>query len=226
MNQPISSGELAGGPHDPANPAELADAVRTARIIEGTTGLDDIHPSPEFGDRVMAALAGEPTPRRTWRGSLAVALGSAWHTLQRADRPVLVRARAAGILLAVAILAVSLGGAASLAAAGAIRLLEGPPSTGPVISPAPAPSSSVPSPSPSATASPQLSISPGPSPTAQPPTAPVVTPTPTASDDHGGGGGSGGGGGGSGGGGDNSGKPTPTPGRIPRPTETPEASDH
>ena len=227
MTQPFRPGEL-DGLGDQARPDEVADAVRLAQLIERTVTVDDVRPTADFADRVMAALATEPTPRRSRLAAFAIAIGAAWQTATSANRPPLVRARAVAILLAVVVLAASLGGAASLAAAGAYQLLRPNPSTGPVISPLPGPSAR---PSASPTPAPSLEPRPSPSPATDPSappsaaTEPVDTAEPTASDRHGGGGGGDGGGGGSG-------KPTPTPGRTPRPTktpeptETPEASDH
>jgi uncharacterized membrane protein YgcG len=193
---------------------DLSDAMVAAREIERAR-VDAPSASTDFIDRVMAAVEAEPDPRpaaavaraaRTGRvGGIVVALADAWRSLTGPGRPMVVRARAAGVLLAAAL---GLGLVGGVVAVGASRLLapDQPPSPTPsVVAPTPTPS---PSPTPTSTPSPSSEPSPTPSasptesvePTAEPtdtagPTGtaePTDTAEPTASDDDGDGSGSGG----------------------------------
>ena len=179
---------------------EVQDALRVGnRLIEG---IDDL-PMPateDFSDRVMAALAKEPTPgttgflvplrRRGFLTGLPASVRQAWASVG-SGRPMLGRSAALAYVLAVLVAGASLTGAATLGAAGALGLLN------PTATPAPTPVEPAPTVAPSI-----------PPPTVPPPSLeasePPVGPTPTASetdnegpdasDDHGGNSGPGGGG--------------------------------
>lgn len=216
MNRPLRGDELSD-PDAPGDPAELAAALEIARVLERSVGVDGVWPTPGFSDRVMAAVALEPAP---WRSRLGVALGalrSTWQTALSANRPPLVRAKALAIVLVVLIALGSIGGAATLAAAGAMNLFQAHPTSGPQITPVPRPNvspdtteaptnkSPEPTESLSPVETPEVSETPEPAETPEP----GSTPEPTSSDRHGGGGGG-------------DGNATPEPGHTPEPTETPE----
>jgi hypothetical protein len=175
--------------------AESAELLAIARDLEAFGGTGLTTPSVGFEDRVMAAIADEPMPRPSGRGFLAT-VRDAWAIAFGPGRPVLLRAQAFAMLLA---LALAVGSVGTVAVVGAARLLgqDGtPPPTVPTPSPLPSPSIT-PSPSPS----PTPSVSPSPTPSASPSPSPTDTDEPSGSDDHGGGGGPGSGSGsGSGGG--------------------------
>lgn len=183
-----------------AQGTDLQDAMRVGnRLAES---MDDL-PMPaaeDFTDRVMAALADEPTPgttgflvplRRMGLAGLPASVRQAWAAVG-AGRPILGRGAALAYVLAAVIAGVSLTGAATLGAAGALGLLDPTPTES---APPPAP---VPTPMPTA---PEPTIAP-PVPTpklAIPTEAPTPSPTatddePEGSDDHGGNSGPGGGG--------------------------------
>jgi hypothetical protein len=215
MTRPLRPEEIDGPGGGGA--AGDADALAIARLLERAVAADDVRPTTDFNARVMAAVALEAAPRRSYRLLVGGAIHSAWQTALGANYPPLMRARAVALLLIVALVIGSLGGAATLAAAGAIQLFEPHPSSGPVVSPLP-----------SQAPGPGITQEPGETPEPSETVEPSETPEPTASDDHGGGGG-----GGSGGGdGSGSGKATPRPTRTPwpadtpEPTETPEPSDN
>ncbi len=221
MNTPFRPDELNGA-ETPVDSAELAAALAVARLIERTVRAAGVLPTPGFSDRVMSAVATEAAPHRSRLAALAGVLGAAWRTALSANRPPLVRARAMAIVL-VAVLAVgSIGGGATLAAAGALNLFGPHPTTSPVITHEPGPSPNRRSPEPP---NPGLSPSPdrvGPSESPDPSETvePSETPEPSSTDD--GGGGSGGGGGAA--------TPRPSgthePAETPEPSHTPEPSDH
>lgn len=174
---------------------ESAELLATARDLESYAATGLAAPTVGFEDRVMAAIADEPMPRRAGRGFLAT-VGDAWAIAFGGGRPVALRAQAFALLLA---LAVAVGSVGSVAVVGAARLLgdQGPvPPTIPSPSPSPTPSPLIVSPSPS----PSISPSPTPSPSASP--VETETAEPSGTDDHGGGSGNSGPGGG---GGDDSG---------------------
>jgi hypothetical protein len=223
MTRPLRPEEIDGPGGGGA--AGDADALAIARLLERAVAADDVRPTTDFNARLMAAVALEAAPRRSYRLLVGGAILSAWQTALGANYPPLMRARAVALLLIVALVIGSLGGAATLAAAGAIQLFEPHPSSGPVVTPAPPPQAS---PLPSQAPGPGITQEPGETPEPSETVEPSETPEPTASDDHGGGGG-----GGSGGGdGSGSGKATPRPTRTPwpadtpEPTETPEPSDN
>ncbi len=225
MTRPFRPDELTGS-DQPADPAELAAASDVARLIERRLGTDGVRPTPGFSDRVMAAVATQPAPRRSRLAVMAGALRTTWQTALSANRPPLVRAKALAIVLAALIALGSIGGAATLAAAGALNLLQPHPTLEPVVTPNPQPSRS---PEPVQTQDPRRSPAPteivGPAATPEPTetSEPGDTPEPSTSDHSGGGdGSSGGGGGGDGSGG---GKATPDPGRTAEPHQTPEPTE-
>ena len=216
MTQPIRPDELSAldGQGDPA---ELAAALGTARLIERTAGADGVRPTPGFSDRVMAAIAGEPLPRRNRLVALAGLFRLTWQTMLSANRPPMVRARALAIVLGALIALGSLGGAATLAAAGALNLFQAHPSSGPSQLPHPQVS---PSPDPTQTHEPEHTSAPSETPEASESPEPTETaepgdsPEPAASDHPRPSGGDGGGGG----------KATPRPSHTPEPVHTPEPS--
>jgi hypothetical protein len=210
------------GPMRPFDPAELegvgdaasqADALAAARALEGVARADTVSPSSGFEDRVMAAIAREPAPRRAAAagGGLAGlfgAIGLAWQDLWGGGRPAAVRFQALALLVVVAMVAGSIG---AIATVGVSNVLFPNPTTPPAIPPSTQPSTGpTPSVSPSALPTP----SPTPAETASPPATPSPTPgatqtaEPTGTDDHGGGAG---------------GTPTPHPSAAPtaKPTTKP-----
>ena len=165
---------------------ESAELLATARDLEAYAATGLAAPTVGFEDRVMAAIADEPMPRRA--GGFIATVRDAWAIAFGPGRPIALRAQAFAMLLA---LAVAVGSVGSVAVVGAARLLgdQGPiPPTVPTPSPTPSPTVVTPSPSPSIT----------PSPTPSPTASPVETETaePSGTDDHGGGSGNSGPGGG------------------------------
>lgn len=197
---PFSSAEL-GGLDLPAD--EIAADGRLVRDLEGLADRGTVRPSPDFADRVMAAIAGEPTPapmvaagsavrRLSLVGLLAAVRDAARVSIGRGF-PAAVRAQAFSLLLAAG-LAV---GAGAFGTAGALGLLNGP-------APSPAPSIV-----PVATGTPEPSQSGEPSQSAEPSTtegptdssmAPEATGTPDASE-------------------------TPEPSESPDPADTPDGQN-
>lgn len=174
---------------------DLQDAMRVGnRLVES---MDDVpaHADIEFADQVMAALADEPTPgttafllplrRRGLLGGFRDSVRQAWASVG-AGRPIAGRTAALAYVLAILIAGVSLTGAATLGAAGALGLMNAAPSespTPPPPAPTPVPPATTPSPSPNAVESP-----PGPTP------SPSETPDESdGPDDEGGNSGPGGG---------------------------------
>jgi hypothetical protein len=205
---------------DPAaiGEAELTAASAMARDLEAIAERDTV-PTGGFSDRVMEAIASEPTPQPTRVFGLALrsrriggavaAVGDAWRVTFGGGRPLAVRGQALALVLVVAAALVGLGGGAAV---GAARLLT------PDVAPSPSPAPSVPpSPAPSIAPSPSVEPSPTPTPTPSPspeasPTdtgEPIETPEATGTDDSGGNSGPGGGGGS---GADNSGRDDSGPG--------------
>ncbi len=189
--------------------SELADALQMGRQLEsaidriGTTlpavetGFDvATEARGGLGDRVMAALANEPAPAPTGfllplrragiLGGLLASFRQASVATRGAGRPAPARVAALAYVLVVAFAGLSLTGAATIGAAGALGLL------GPSTTPSPEPSLPAP------TIAPPTQVAPVPTPSLPPTTAPVPSPTPSesaeASDDNGGNSGPGGGG--------------------------------
>jgi hypothetical protein len=189
---------------DPAaiGEAELTAASAMARDLEAIAERDTV-PTGGFSDRVMEAIASEPTPQPTRVFGLALrarrigaavgAVGDAWRVTFGSGRPLAVRGQALALVLVVAVALVGLGGGAAV---GAARLLT------PDVAPTPSPTPSVPpSPAPSIAPSPSIEPSPTPTPTPTPEASPTdtgeptETPEATGTDDSGGNSGPGGGGG-------------------------------
>jgi len=191
---------------DPAGlgEAELTAASAMARDLEAIAERDTV-PTGAFSDRVMEAIASEPTPQptrvfglalRTRRiGAAVAAVGDAWRVTFGSGRPIAVRGQALALVLVVAVALIGLGGGAAV---GAARLLtpDVPPTPSPTPSVPPSPPPSI-APSPSVEPSPTPSSSPSPSPTpdASPTDTgePTETPEATGTDDSGGNSGPGGG---------------------------------
>ncbi len=182
---------------------EGAELLAAARELEWLAATDDIGPSEGFEDRVMAAIAAEPTPRpvaavigaarRGRPAGVLAALGDLWRVAWSGGRPLAVRAPAVALVLVLLVGSVGLG---SLGAAAALGLLDrrtpepavspapSPgPSTGPTLAPTKAQS---PSPEPSESAepseSPEGSESPEPSDSAEAAETPEPASTPGASE--------------------------------------------
>ena len=178
------SGERRFGADElgPTQGSELDDAIEAVQALEGLADDTAVRTGPAFTDRVMAALADEPSPaaagflaplrRRGLVTGFGESLRQAWAST-RAGRPAFARAAALAYVLVVAIAGMSLAGAATFGAAGALGLL-GPNAT---VSPSPEPTlPPISTPAPSVQPAPSVapSESPEPSETAEP------------SDDHGG----------------------------------------
>jgi hypothetical protein len=161
---------------------EAAELLATARDLESYASTGPVTPTVGFEDRVMAAIADEPMPRPAGRGFL-VTVRDAWAIAFGPGRPVVMRAQAFAMLLA---LALAVGSVGTVAIVGAARLLgqEPPPPTVP--SPAPTPTPSI-----APTPTPSPSVSPTPTPSVAPTASPSETTEPSGTDDHGGGGGPG-----------------------------------
>jgi hypothetical protein len=163
---PFSGREL-GGLDLPAD--AVAAEARVARELEAAADRGTARPGADFADRVMAAVAGEPTPapaiaagsavrRRSVVALLASIRDGVRVTFSRGF-PAVVRAQAAALVLVAALVA----GTAGVATAGALGLFDGNRDNG-----HPAPSQVAPTPSPLPTLSPEPS--PSPTPSSEPPT--------------------------------------------------------
>jgi hypothetical protein len=138
VNRPFHPNELTGTDGYEPTPAELAEALATARSVESHLSASDVHPSVGFVDRVMTAIVEEPRPqpataagqamRRGRIRAMVAALADSWRVAFSGGRPLAVRAQAAAFVLVVILAFGSIGG---LAAAGAVRLLQ-PGPTNPV----------------------------------------------------------------------------------------------
>ena len=105
---------------DDATAGEQARAMATARELEWLAATDDVAPSAGFADRVMAAVAAEPTPRpvaaaasAARRGAILgvlAAFGDLWRVAWTGGRPMAVRAPA--MALVVVVMAATLGAGA------------------------------------------------------------------------------------------------------------------
>jgi hypothetical protein len=187
-----------------ADGMDVQDAMRVGNRLNEAMDEVPITTREGFSDRVMTALAGEPTPgttgflaplrRRGFLAGLGESVRQAWASVG-SGRPMLGRSAALAYVLAVLIAGISVAGAATVGTAGALGLFD-PPST-----PSPAPTTPAPT-APPVTTAPPPSIPPTPSPSpnmSEPPDGPTPSPTqtddgPEASDDHGGNSGPGGGG--------------------------------
>ena len=219
-------------------PDDLAEDTRVARELEGAAARTAIAPSATFADRVMGAVAEEPSPapaqaagralRRGAFGAFLLSVRDAWRVTIRPGFPAAVRAQAFAVVLAVLVV----GTASAAATAGAIGLLGGDratpaPTPDATIeaprSPDPAMESDSPSPSmESVTPAESESLEPGES-AGEESAEPERTAKPGESaDDRGGGSGSGSGSGddSAGSGSDDSESRTPRPTGTPKPAET------
>ena len=179
---------------------DLHDAIRVGnRLVES---MDDVPVTTgeDFSERVMAALADEPTPgttgflvplrRQGFLAGLGESVRQAW-AAAGSGRPIIGRSAALAYVLAVAVAVVSLTGAATIGTAGALGLFDPRPTESPTAPPPTTAPPTAPSPSIPPTTAPSTD-------TSEPP-APTPTPTdtddgPDGSDDHGGNSGPGGGG--------------------------------
>jgi hypothetical protein len=160
---PFSGTEL-GGMDLPAD--EIAADAQLARHLEAIADRGTVRPSPDFADRVMAAIATEPTPapvvaagsalrRRSLLGLVASVRDAARITFGHGF-PAVARAQALAVVLVTSLTL----GAAAVGTAGALGVFNGQNST-PAPSVAPTPSV-VPSPSPEPSTSPQPTDTTGP----------------------------------------------------------------
>jgi hypothetical protein len=202
-----------------ATVGEQAEALATARELEWLAAADDIAPTAGFADRVMAAVAAEPTPRpvvaaasAARRGALLGVLAAfrdLWRVAWTGGRPLAVRAPAMAMVL---ILLAGMLGAGALGVGAMVRLVQAPshtPEPTEVVEPTltPGPTLSPPSTEPTLEGSPEPTETTEPSESSEPTEAPEppetarpgATPEPT---EH----------------------ATPRPTRTPRPTESPEAT--
>ncbi len=193
-------GELAGG----TSAGDDARILATARELEWLAAADDVGPSAGFADRVMAAVAAEPTPRPVAAAATAARRGAplgvlaafrdAWRVAWTGGRPLAVRAPA--MALVVVVMAATLGTGAL--GVGAVAGLLGAPSQSPEPTPLVSPSPPLVSPSPSPSPSPAPTGTPGPADTPEP--SPTLEPG-------------------------SSPETTAEPARTPRPTATPRATE-
>ena len=244
---PFSGAEL-GGLDLPAE--EIADDARLARQLEALADRETLGPSPDFADRVMAAIASEPTPapvvaarsaiRRLSLLGLVASVGDAARITFGRGFPAMARLQAISLVL-VSSLTIGAAAAGTAGALGAFNAQNSSP--GPTTTPTqlvtPTPTSSgepgdSPAPSetngpvdssmaPEASGKPESSESPDPSGASESPR----DDNPQATQTHGGGGSGStgsatpGGSGGSGG----SNPATPRPTSMPTPTATPDPSE-
>ena len=175
-------GELEAADLGPSAEAEL---LGTARQLEWLAATEDIGPSPDFADRVMAAVSREPAPRpvaaalgaarrRSPLAALA-ALGDLWRVAFTGGRPFAVRFPAMAL---VALLVLGSVGAGALGAGALAGLLGRTPDATPALSPSPLVPSSPPEPTPS----PSPSVSPAESESAEPSGVPGSSESPEPSD--------------------------------------------
>lgn len=209
---------------DDLGPGEQARALAAARDLEWLAATDDLSPGPGFADRVMAAVADEPTPRpvvaaasAARRGAILgvlAAFGDLWRVAWSGGRPLAVRAPAMALVALVLVAGI---GAGSLGVGALASLLSRPapgPEATPVVLPTATPSPVEPSAtpetsqSPEPSATPETSRSPEPSGTStdhatpQPTDRATSRPTPEPQPTE-----------------------TPEPGHTPGPTDTPRPSE-
>jgi hypothetical protein len=177
-------GELLDDP-SAGQDAELLGTASVARELEAIAERDATV-SADFTDRVMGAIAAEPTPQPTLVFGLALragrirdsvrAVGDAWRVAFGAGRPLAVRGQALALALVVLVGAVGLGGGAAIGAAGLLA---------PDGTPEPSPSQVVPSPSPSPSVDPSPSALPTETPEATETPEPTETAEPSETPDDG-----------------------------------------
>jgi hypothetical protein len=172
--RPFGADELDGV--SGLRPDELAADTRLARELEASAARVSVRPSPDFTDRVMAAVAKEPAAAPVRAARIALRHGAfwaflasvrdAWRVTVSPAFPMAMRAQAMAMVLVV----VGLTAGTSVVAAGAFGLLEGD-------RPTPPPSQTLETPVPTAlptatptdgTASPEPSDTPEPSDSAEP----------------------------------------------------------
>ena len=179
MQQPdrFRPGELDDADLGPGAETEL---LGTARELEWLAAADDVGPSADFADRVMAAVSREPAPRpiaaalgaarrRSPLAALA-ALGDLWRVAFTGGRPFAVRLPAMAL---VALLVVGSVGVGAIGAGAFVGLLGRAPDATPALSP-----------SPLAPSSPEPDASPSPSDSLEPTDGPQAS---AATEDHSGG---------------------------------------
>jgi len=139
------------GPGERLPQGDRAAALTTARELMGALPVGGVQPTAEFVDRVMAALAAEPAPRaggflaaprsRPGLPGLLLSVRQAWTVATGGPgRPIGARGAALAYVLAVALVGVSLTGAAALGTAGVLRLLDPNGTTNPsLVEPSPSP---------------------------------------------------------------------------------------
>ena len=216
--RPFGADELDGV--SGLRPDELAAETRLARELEGAAARVSVRPSPDFTDRVMAAVALEPAAapvvaarvalRHGALGAFLFSIRDAWRVTLSPAFPLAMRAQAMAMVLLVAGLVAGTG----VVAAGAFGLLDGDRSSPSVETREPSvPVTKAPteeptgSPKPTRTVRPDATVSPTKKPSASPTPPPTSMPSPTEtpSDDN-----------------EHSARPeTPNPSRTPRPSETP-----
>jgi hypothetical protein len=163
--RPFGADELDGV--SGLQPDELAADTRLARELQASAARVSVRPSPDFADRVMAAVAREPAaaPARAARialrrgalGAFLVSLRDAWRVTISPSFPIAMRAQAMAMVLVV----VGLTAGTGAVAAGALGLLDGNRST-----PSPVPTLQSPVPTDVATETPSewpASLEPSPS---------------------------------------------------------------
>lgn len=200
---------------DFAGQLDTRDAMEVARLLERHAATESEPLAPSFVDRVMVAIADEPSPQplaaagRAIRGrrvgAFLVAVRDAWRVTVTAYRPPAVRMQALALVLLVALALGSIGGIGAVGALGLLTSTPEPtPSVEPVPTDSPMPSTS---PSPSPSVSPTPTASPLPTATVEPTESvePAETEEPDSTDDSDG--------------------RTPRPTRTPEPGETPKPTD-
>ena len=136
---PFSGAEL-GGLDLPAD--EIADDARLARQLEALADRETLGPSPDFADRVMAAIASEPTPapmvaarsaiRRLSLLGLVASVGDAARITFGHGFPAMARLQAISLVL-VSSLTIGVAAAGTAGALGAFNALNSSP--GPTTTP-------------------------------------------------------------------------------------------
>ena len=130
-----------------ATAGEQAEVMATARELEWLAATDDIAPSAGFADRVMVAVAAEPTPRpvraaasAARRGALfgvLAAFGDVWRVATTGGRPLAVRAPAMAVVALVLVASLGAGALGVGALSGLVNRPDQSPEPTPVTSPGP-----------------------------------------------------------------------------------------